>query len=318
MNRSTSRRDFLKTTAGSMAAVSALEILGNEPLHAVPNELKGRTPTPPRNREPVGIGIIGTGGMGSGHLNAFLNFAAAGTEELKIVGLCDVCGPRLDAARQVCDQKQGGEVAVYSNYQELLQRDDLHGVLVATPEHWHGPMAEDAIRAGKDVYIEKPMTLRLDAALRLAEVAAANPEVRVEVGTQFVMYSSYREARRLIAEGKIGKPVFSQTSYCRNSRDGEWLYYKIDPAWQPGVNLDWEAWTGPLGAAPWDPAVYARWRRYRRYSTGIIGDLLVHRMAPLVMAVDAGWPTRVVASGGHYIDTAMENHDQININIEFE
>jgi predicted dehydrogenase len=138
------------------------------------------------------------------------------------------------------------------------------------------------------------------------------------VGTQYVTYSSYIDARRLIAEGKIGKPVFSQTSYCRNSKDGEWLYYEIDPAWQPGVNLDWTAWTGPLGKQPWSPEVFARWRRYRKYSTGIIGDLLVHRITPLMMALDVGWPVRVVASGGHYVDKAMENHDQVNINIEFE
>jgi predicted dehydrogenase len=132
------------------------------------------------------------------------------------------------------------------------------------------------------------------------------------------MYDAYHEARRLIAEGAIGKPVWSQTAYCRNSKEGEWLYYAIDPQWQPGVNLDWDEWCRPLGKAPWNPEIYARWRRYRKYSTGIIGDLLVHRMTPLAWSLDLGWPTRVVASGGHYVDKAMENHDQININIEFE
>ncbi len=162
------------------------------------------------------------------------------------------------------------------------------------------------------------MTLRLPEALRLREVVRANPDAVVVVGTQYTTYPGYQEAQRLIAEGAIGKPVWSQTSYCRNSKDGEWLYYEIDPEWKPGVNLDWQAWCGPLGDAPWDPEVYARWRRYRRYSTGIIGDLLVHRITPLIMALDVGWPTRVVASGGHYVDKAMENHDQVNINIEFE
>jgi predicted dehydrogenase len=132
------------------------------------------------------------------------------------------------------------------------------------------------------------------------------------------MTPSYREAKSLIAAGAIGKPVWSQTAYCRNSKDGEWLYYAIDPAWQPGQNLDWKQWCGPLGEIPWNPEIYARWRRYRRYSTGIIGDLLVHRITPLVMAMDLGWPTRVVASGGHYVDKAMENHDQVNLTIEFE
>ncbi|MDP9144310.1 MAG: Gfo/Idh/MocA family oxidoreductase [Actinomycetota bacterium] len=318
MTRSTTRRDFLKTSAGAAALAGTMDLLGASPLAAQPLVLEGVAPRPPKSREPVNIAIIGTGGMGGGHMNAFLKFAKDATEEVRLVGLCDVCQPRLEAAKARCDTEQGGSVDTYTDYRELLQRPDLHGVLIASPEHWHGPMAEDAIRAGKDVYVEKPMTLRLDAALRLKQVADANPAVRVQVGTQYVMYPSYHEARRLITEGKIGKPVFSQTSYCRNSKDGEWLYYRIDPAWQPGVNLDWDTWCGPLGKADWDPAVYARWRRYRKYSTGIIGDLLVHRITPLIMGANLGWPTRVVASGGHYIDKAMENHDQINMNIEFE
>jgi predicted dehydrogenase len=179
-------------------------------------------------------------------------------------------------------------------------------------------MTEDAVARGKAVYLEKPMTLRLPEALRLVDVVAKNPSVQVNVGTQFVLTPSYRQARELIAADAIGKPVWSQTSYCRNSKEGEWLYYEIDPAWEPGVNLDWRQWCGPLGKTDWNPEIYARWRRYRKYSTGIIGDLLVHHMTPLVMAMDLGWPTRVVASGGHYVDRAMENHDQVNINVEFE
>jgi predicted dehydrogenase len=128
----------------------------------------------------------------------------------------------------------------------------------------------------------------------------------------------YPAARQLIKDGLIGKACWSQTSYCRNSKEGEWTYYGIDKELKPGENLDWEAWCGPMGKAPWDPSVYARWRRYRTYSTGIIGDLLVHVMTPMMLAIDQGWPTRVVATGGHYVDTSMENHDQVNINVEFE
>ncbi len=316
-NRST-RRDFLKTTAGAAAVASTLDALGASPLGAQPLDLTGRDPSPPKASDTVNIAILGTGGMGTGHMNSFTKFAKDGGENVRVVALCDVCQPRLEAAKTRCDTDQGGSVDTYADYREVLKRPDLHGVLIAAPEHWHGPMAEDAIRAGKDVYVEKPMTLHLDAALRLKAVADANPAVIVEVGTQYVMYPSYNEARRMISEGKIGKPVFSQTSYCRNSKEGEWLYYRIDPAWEPGVNLDWDTWCGPLGAAPWSPEIYARWRRYKKYSTGIIGDLLVHRLTPLIHGANLGWPTRVVASGGHYIDKAMENHDQININIEFE
>ncbi|MEB3323246.1 MAG: Gfo/Idh/MocA family oxidoreductase [Synechococcaceae cyanobacterium] len=268
--------------------------------------------------EPIRMGVIGTGGMGGGHCHAIINLNQAGEESVQIVALCDVCDPRLEGARKVCAEKQGINVDTYRDFRELLARDDLHGVLIATPEHWHGTMSRDALWAGKDVYVEKPMTLRLDDALYLREVVLDHPEMIFQVGTQKMILPKYLAAKELIAEGAIGKPTFSQTSYCRNSIEGEWLYYAIDPAWEPGVNLDWDAWCGPLGAAPWDPQVYARWRRYRRYSTGIIGDLLVHQMTPLMLALDMGWPVRVVASGGHYVDKAMENHDQININVEFE
>jgi predicted dehydrogenase len=139
----------------------------------------------------------------------------------------------------------------------------------------------------------------------------------VQVGTQYMMRPKYTAARKLIEDGVIGKPTFSQTSYCRNSKDGEWLY-GMDPAWVPGEALDWERWCGPLGTQPWDPAVYARWRRYRKFSTGIIGDLLVHMTTPLIYTLGERWPVRVTAAGGHYIDLEMENHDQVNINVELE
>jgi predicted dehydrogenase len=84
------------------------------------------------------------------------------------------------------------------------------------------------------------------------------------------------------------------------------------------VNLDWKTWCEPLGQVPWNPEIYARWRRYRKYSTGIIGDLLVHQMTPMIKALRLGWPVRVVATGGHYVDKTMENHDQVNITVEFE
>jgi predicted dehydrogenase len=256
--------------------------------------------------------------MGTGHCHSIIGLAQAGEANVKIVALCDVNDLRLEDARKACAEKQGIEVDTYRDYHDVLARDDVHGVLIASPEHWHGTMARDAIWAGKDVYVEKPMTLRLDDALYLREVVLANPQTIFQVGTQKMILPKWIAAKRLIAEGAIGKPTFSQTSYCRNSKDGEWLYYGIDDRWEPGVNLDWDAWCGPLGAAPWDPQVYARWRRYRRYSTGIIGDLLVHQMTPLMMALDMGWPTRVVASGGHYVDKAMDNHDQVNLNVEFE
>ena len=315
-----SRRRFLKQSAAIAASASALTALAYEDVSADPLSIPV-TPAvrPPRAADPVRIAIVGTGGMGTGHAEAIARFARDGKFDVEIVALCDVCVPRMEeAAVKIRRLGRSSAITPYTDYRKMLRDPSIHGVLIAVPEHWHGKIAEDAIIAGKDVYVEKPMTLRLKEAIHLREVAARNPDRMAVVGTQYTTYPSYNEAKKLIAEGAIGKPTFSQTSYCRNSKDGEWLYYKIDPAWVPGETLDWNFWLGDLPKKPYDPEVYARWRRYKDYSTGIIGDLLVHHMTPMVMALDAGWPTRVVASGGHYVDKVMENHDQVNINVQFE
>jgi predicted dehydrogenase len=111
--------------------------------------------------------------------------------------------------------------------------------------------------------------------------------------------------------------VTSETGYYRNSKKGEW-HYAVDPAVQPGEALDWKAWCGPLGEQPWDTLVYHQWRRYRKFSTGIVGDLLVHQMTPLMHTIDQGWPVRVVAVGAHHVDMKMENFDQVNLLVQFE
>jgi predicted dehydrogenase len=317
-----SRRQFLSTTAaaaGVFAASSSCTTVAG-------SRFDWRSRPVPKAAKPPAIGpddtirmaIIGPGGMGSAHMRSTVDQAKKGEEKVEIVALAEVCKPRLDEALGWLRENQPGvEVEGYRDYKQLLARDDIHCVLIASPEHWHATHAVDAIAAGKDVYLEKPMTLRLDDALWLRAVMQANPEMRLQVGTQYMTWGKYQAAKELIAANKIGKPVFSQTSYCRNSKGGEWLY-GIDESVEPGEMLDWEAWCGPLGVQEWDTEVYHRWRRYRDYSTGIIGDLLVHMMTPMVYALDCGWPTRVNASGGHYIDKAMENHDQVNLTVEFE
>jgi len=316
-----SRRQFLSQTAAAAGvfAASSCATLGSSRLEwrsrAVPTAAKAPELGPD---DTIRMGIIGPGGMGSGHMRSTVGQAKNGEEKVEVVALAEVCKPRLDGALGWLRENQPGvEVEGYRDYRELLARDDIHCVLIASPEHWHAQHAVEAIASGKDVYLEKPMTLRLDDALWLRAVMEANPHMRLQVGTQYMTWGKYQAAKQLIADGRIGKPVFSQTSYCRNSRDGEWLY-GIDESVEPGEMLDWEAWCGPLGKREWDTNVYHRWRRYKDYSTGIVGDLLVHMMTPMVYALDCGWPTRVTAAGGHYIDKAMENHDQVNLTVEFE
>jgi predicted dehydrogenase len=315
-----SRRSFMGQAAFAASAASLLAMTGKTRANTTfvqPGKAKARTPL--KDGEPIRLGIIGPGGMGTGHVHAFCNYAARGEEKLEIVALADVCEPRWADAKKKCEETFKQPVQTTRDYRKILERDDIHGVLIASPEHWHAKQATDAILAGKDVYCEKPMCLHLEESIDLMRLCQANPEVVFQVGTQKMQLKKYQEAKKLIEAGAIGTPTFSQTSYCRNSKNGEWLYYGIDPAWDPKTNIDWDAWLGTGPKIAWNPEIYARWRRYRDWSTGIIGDLLVHEVTPLVMALESvGWPVRVVATGAHLVDKKMENHDQVNICIEFE
>ena len=254
--------------------------------------------------------------MGGGHVEAFMNFNKKGKEKVVITAMSDVAKPRLDNWVARASKTQGNTVRGYRDYRELLKNEDVHAVLMATPEHWHAQNVIDGLGAGKDVYVEKPMTLKMEDAFRISDAVAKSDRL-VQVGTQYMMLPRYREARKLVESGVLGHITMLQTSYCRNSKAGEWLY-DIDPKIAPGEMLDWDMWCGPNGKADFDTEIFHRWRRYRRWSTGIIGDLLVHQMTPLVWAAKMGWPVRVSASGGRYSDLKMENQDQVMLTVEFE
>jgi predicted dehydrogenase len=239
---------------------------------------------------------------------------------VQVVAVADPWPSNLNKAADKLEKEwqPGVKVGRYADHNELLARQDIHAVVIASPEHWHAQHAIDSLLAGKDVYCEKPMTLHLDEAVRLHKLAQANPDMILQVGTQKMALPSYNTAREWIREGLIGTPTCSQTSYCRNTPAGEWNYYHVDPNWQAGKDVDWEKWCGPLGQQPFDPYVLNRWRRYKKTSTGIIGDLLVHVTTPLMVAMDQGWPVCVAAIGSHLVDKKMENHDTVNLLVEFE
>lgn len=298
---STDRRSFMKKSAVAAGAVAM----------ASPAAF-GRGPN-----DTIGVGVIGVGGMGSAHCGSLMNINKNKQENLQIRAVCDVAKPRVDRRAKDCSNKQGIKVAAHRYYQDLIERKDIDCVWIASPEHWHAQMAIDAIAAGKDVYVEKPMTYNLPDAVRLMDAAKGSDRI-VQVGTQYVTDPKYHKAHDLIKSGAIGKPVSSETGYCRNSKTGEWNYYGIEKDIVPGPNLDWNAWCGPLGPQEWNTLVYHRWRRYSKFSTGIVGDLLVHQMTPLLWSIDPGFPKRVVATGVHNIDKAMDNFDQVNLTIEFD
>lgn len=325
--RDTSRRDFLLASAGVLGASALLASSAKGVTTRLADE-NFIPPPPGADAKALRIGVIGTGGpggcaMGLGHCLSLVELAKPqkdrpALEKVEVVAICDLNQLHLDYARKEIEKAQPGvKLDTYTNHKELIARKDLDGIVAAVPEHWHAQMGIEILNAGRDLYLEKPMTLNLADALALHQAAQSHSGVIAQVGTQYTRLPKYHAARKLIKDGAIGTPTFSQTSYCRNSKHGEW-HYTINPEWKPGVNLDWDTWCGPLGKLAWDPKLYYQWRRYRQTSTGIIGDLLVHVMTPMVMALDQGWPVRVAATGGHLVDKEMENHDNINLVVQFE
>jgi predicted dehydrogenase len=256
----------------------------------------------------IRIGIIGAGGMATNHMRALVKMREA--ENLEIVNVCDIYQNRLDKAVQLT----GGTPV--KEYRRVFDNKDIDYVLIATPEHWHYQMANDALDAGKHVYVEKPMTQNIAQAVKLnAKVKATGR--KLQVGVQGMSDESYAVAYEHVKAGELGNIVLAQIDYSRNYTGDFWAGadYPIDDDAKPGVNLDWQAWLGPAPKRRWDPERYFRWRRYWDYSGGIASDLFIHRATRLLKALNLSFPEYVVATGGkfEYKDSLAEIPDTFNV-----
>lgn len=294
MSDSKTRRSFI--SAGVIAAAAA------RPLSAQ----SARRTLGANDR--INIGMIGVGGRGSGHLRAMMGRDA----EVKVVAISDIYSKRNDAALSTA-KISGSDL--HKDYRDLLARSDVDGVIISTPDHWHAPMAIDAMRAGKDVYLEKPVTLTIDEARQVAEVSRETGAV-LQVGCQHSSDKRHLKARELVEDGWIGQPLWGQANYSRNTVYGEWNYTIDEGA--SAEDVGWEAFLGPAEKRDWDPDRYFRWRKYWDYSGGVATDLFYHRLTPLRQIMGIEFPTRVTGSGGIYVHKDREVPDTYTSTIEYE
>lgn len=268
----TSRRDFLKLSAATAAALAARD------------EVFAARQVPPSDR--IRLATIGIGGMGLGDTDTALDVPG-----VELVAAADVYDGRLAAARE----KYGASLVTTRDYRELLARPDIDAVIIATPDHWHAQQAIDALKAGKAVYLEKPMVRTVDEGTRLIEAHRESGRP-LQVGSQFVSSIVTLKARDLLASGALGEVNMVEGWWNRNSPMGAWQYPIPDDA--SPRNVDWDRFLGSAPKVPFQPIRLFRWRNYRDYGTGMAGDLFVHLFSTLHVVANALGPTRIMASGG--------------------
>ena len=278
------RREFMKR---SLTAAGAGVVLTSRNVHA---KVIGAA-------ERVAVGFIGVGGRGSDLLRWVMEITKA-KDNAQIVAVSDVYRKRLRQAMETAN-RQG-----HLDYRELIARKDIDAVIVATPDHWHAPIAIEALKAGKDVYLEKPMTHTAEEARQVYETVQKTGRV-LQVGSQTTSSDQWWKARKAITSGMIGQLLMSQGSYHRNSVEGEWNY-PIDQSAGPNGKgddyIDWKMWLGSAPQRAFDADRFFRFRKYWDYSGGIATDLFYHVMAPLnICWGEAQFPHKVVGTGGIYV-----------------
>jgi predicted dehydrogenase len=251
--------------------------------------------------------MIGLGVMGSGHLDEFKGQRQK--LNVEILQTCDVYRKRAEKAAQFV----GAQAVATQKHEDVLANPKIDAVLIATPDHWHAKIAIDAIKAGKHVYLEKPMCHTIEQALELYKIEQENKEkLRVQVGVQATSFDLLDQIRDHIKKNGIGKVVMITSSYNRNNTAGPWRDYG---EWEDIKNpkeaqLDWDKWLGHeftcagQQLAPkrdWDAKRFFQFRCYWDYSGGVATDLLFHTLTQLIKAAGLEYPERVVSAGGIWV-----------------
>ena len=277
------RRHFIKTSAAGLAAST----LSEDALSAV---IDG----PPKR-----VGLIGTGWYGKADLFRLIQVAP-----VEVVSLCDVDKQLLKEAADMVStrQKSGKRPRTYADYREMLANKDLDIVLIATPDHWHALNMIEAVKAGADVYVQKPISVDIREGQAMLQAARQYGRV-VQVGTQRRSTPHLIDAKkRFIDTGALGKIAHAEICCYYHMRNRS-----NPPNEAPPSHLDYDMWTGPALLRPYNNIVHQRgWRSFMEYGNGIVGDMCIHMLDTVRWMLDLGWPTQVSSSGGILVDKAAK------------
>ncbi len=278
------RRNFLKVAG----AASAGSMLGAN-LHALPattSELLQNEPVRPvAANDHIQIALIGAGGQGMGDTKV-----AVDVPGVKLVAVADCYNGRLERSKEIW----GPDTFTTRDYNEILARKDIDAVIVGTPDHWHKQASVDAMKAGKDVYCEKPMIHLYSDGPEMIETARKTGRI-LQVGSQRVSSVVYAKAKELLASGAIGQLNMVTARWDRNSSMGAWNY--TVPPDASTETCDWPRFLGTAPKIPFNAEHFFQWRKWKAYGSGVAGDLFVHLFSGTHFITGSTGPNRALATG---------------------
>jgi predicted dehydrogenase len=277
----TSRRAFLLSAATAAAAQSSVSAA-----------------------DTISLGVIGSGSRGTFVTGVFQKDPA-----VRVAAICDVYEPNLEKALAAASQSGVFKPRPYRNYRQLLDDREIQAVLIATPEHWHCRMVLDALAAGKDIYVEKPLCHTPEEGVQLvaAERGARNV---IQVGMQRRSYDLYQQGREIVAAGQLGTVRMVRSWWLNN-------YLGARPATKLDGALDWDQWQGPAPHRPFDANRFRQWRFYSDYAGGILADQGAHVFDGIHMLMGAGFPLAVTAAAGKPHKAGVDQPESVVATAEY-
>jgi predicted dehydrogenase len=250
------------------------------------------------------LGVIGSGSRGLAVMRAFQR-----DPTVRVGGICDVYEPNLEKALAIAAIAPGNQPRACRNYRELLDDKHVQAVLIATPEHWHHRMVLDALAAGKDVYVEKPLCHTPEQGVELMEAEQRSRNI-VQVGMQRRSYDLFLEAEKVVAGGMLGTVRMVRSWWLNN-------YLDEAPIARLEGKLDWEQWQGPAKRHPFDPIRFRHWRFFYDYAGGIVADQGAHIFDGIQMLMGAGCPSAVTGAAGKAHKAGVETPESVVVTAEY-
>lgn len=288
------RRDFMKT-AGAAALTTSI-FTGN---------VKGAN-------DRIAIAFIGVGRMGQSNMEFAMKMPG-----VELVSVCDVYQPNLDAAMKIA----GGKAKAIQDFRQILEDKSIDAISIATPDHWHAYMTVEGCKAGKDVYVEKPISVTVEEGQKMVEAARKYNRV-VQAGTMQRSAEHFQKAVEVIKSGALGKITMVHTwNYGHMAKEG----IGNPPDSDPPSDLNWDLWLGPAPKRPFnknrfgvDPDAFSHFRWFWDYAGGMMTDWGVHWLDIVQMAFNEEQPKSAVALGGKYFVTDnRETPDTLKVAYEY-